>query len=141
MAVVARFLVDTSASARLHHPAVGERLRPLIAAGLVGTCGALDLEALYSARSPDEHRAVRADRRRAYEHLPTHDADWARAVEVQSALAERGAWRSVGLADLLLCAIAERERVTVLHYDPDYDTVAGVTGQRVEWVVPRGSVP
>ena len=141
MAVTARFLVDTSASARLGHPAVRERLVPLIAAGLVGTCGALDLEALWSARSPQEHATVRADRRAAYERLPTVDEDWGRAVEVQSVLAERGSLRAVGLADLVVCAVAERERVTVLHYDADHDTVAGVTGQRVEWVVPRGSVP
>jgi len=28
----------------------------------------------------------------------------------------------------------------VLHYDADYDRIAGVTGQAVEWVVERGSV-
>jgi predicted nucleic acid-binding protein len=49
--------------------------------------------------------------------------------------------RSVGLPDLLVAAVTERERVTVLHYDADYEIVAGVTGQQVEWVVPRGSVP
>lgn len=97
MAVVARFLVDTSASARLRHPAVRDRLGPLLTAGLVGTYGVLDLEALYSARSPEEHRAVRVDRRTACEHLLTLDEDWSRAAEVQSELAERSGWRSVGL--------------------------------------------
>jgi hypothetical protein len=32
--------------------------------------------------------------------------------------------------------VAERERVTVLHYDGDYDLIAHVTGQPVRWVVP-----
>jgi hypothetical protein len=36
---------------------------------------------------------------------------------------------------------AERERVTVLHYDGDYDLIAQVTGQPVQWVIPRGTVP
>ena len=36
---------------------------------------------------------------------------------------------------------AERERVIVLHYDGDYDLIAQVTGQSMEWVVPRGTVP
>jgi predicted nucleic acid-binding protein len=49
--------------------------------------------------------------------------------------------RSVGLPDLLIAAVAERERVTVLHYDSDYEIIAKVTGQPIEWVVPRGSVP
>ena len=33
----------------------------------------------------------------------------------------------------------ERERVTVLHYDGDYELIAQVTGQPVQWVVPRGN--
>jgi predicted nucleic acid-binding protein len=49
--------------------------------------------------------------------------------------------RSVGLPDLLIAAVAERERVTVLHYDADYEIIAKVTGQAIRWVVPRGSVP
>jgi predicted nucleic acid-binding protein len=49
--------------------------------------------------------------------------------------------RSVGLPDLLVAAVAEREHVTVLHYDADYDLVAEITGQPVRWVVPRGAVP
>jgi hypothetical protein len=28
----------------------------------------------------------------------------------------------------------------VLHHDTDFDRIAAVTGQPVEWVVPRGSV-
>jgi hypothetical protein len=46
--------------------------------------------------------------------------------------------RSACLPDLLIAAVAERERVTVLHYDGDY---AQVTGQPVQWVVPREAVP
>lgn len=49
--------------------------------------------------------------------------------------------RSVGLPDLLLAAVAEREHVTVLHYDADYHLVAQITNQPVRWVVPRGTVP
>jgi hypothetical protein len=32
------------------------------------------------------------------------------------------------------------ERLSVLHYDADFELVAGITGQPAEWVVPRGSV-
>ena len=37
MAVVARYLIDTSAAARIHHEGVAERLAPLITANLVAT--------------------------------------------------------------------------------------------------------
>lgn len=36
---------------------------------------------------------------------------------------------AVGLPDLLTAAVAERERVTVLHYDGDYDFIGQITGQ------------
>jgi predicted nucleic acid-binding protein len=48
--------------------------------------------------------------------------------------------RAVGLPDLLVAAVAERERVTVLHYDGDYDFISEVTRQPTQWVVPRGAV-
>jgi hypothetical protein len=37
--------------------------------------------------------------------------------------------------------VAEREQVTVLHYDSDYDQIAKITGQPALWVVPCGTVP
>ena len=46
--------------------------------------------------------------------------------------------RSVGLPDLLVAAVAEREHVTVLPYGAGYDLVAQVTDQPVRWVVPVG---
>ena len=141
MAVVARYLLDTSAAARVPHRQVADRVVPLLSAGLLATCAALDLEALYSARTPQEYREVRADRRLAYGYLPTEDEDWQRAVQVQRAPADAGRWPGVGMADLVVSAVAERYRVTVLHYDGDFDLVAAVTGQSTEWVAPAGSVP
>jgi hypothetical protein len=41
----------------------------------------------------------------------------------------------------LIAAVAEREYVTVVHYDVDYELIAQVTRQPVQWVVPRGTVP
>jgi predicted nucleic acid-binding protein len=49
--------------------------------------------------------------------------------------------RTVGLPDLLIAAVAERERVTVLHYDTDYDLIAQAAGQPMQWGVPGGTVP
>ncbi|HEY1320138.1 MAG TPA: hypothetical protein VGF32_07815 [Streptosporangiaceae bacterium] len=41
----------------------------------------------------------------------------------------------------LVAAVGERERVTVLHYGGGYDLIAHITGQPMQWVVPRGTVP
>jgi predicted nucleic acid-binding protein len=141
MAAVARYLADTSALGRLHHAAVAQVLAPLVEAGVVATCGVIEFELRWATRSSAELDRLRADRDAGYEWLATHDEDWRRALEVQASLWRSGRRRAVGLPDLLIAAVAERERVTVIHYDGDYDVIAQVTGQPVQWVVPRGTVP
>jgi predicted nucleic acid-binding protein len=141
MAAVARYLADTSALARLHRPAVAAVLVPLIESGVVATCGVIEFEFGWATRSSTEFDQVRADRDAGYEWLATHDEDWRRALEVQATLWRAGHMRAVGLPDLLTAAVAERERVIVMHYDSDYDLIAQVTGQPMQWVVPRGIVP
>lgn len=141
MAIVATHLIDTSAAARMTHPSVLERLAPLIEAGLGATCAPLDFESLYSARTPAEYESVRGDRALAYEYLPTDDVDWQRAMNVQRQLAARSQLRSVGMPDLLIAAVAERHNVALVHYDADFDLIAGITGQNTVWAVDRGSVP
>jgi predicted nucleic acid-binding protein len=141
MAAVASYLADTSALARLRHPPVAAVLAPLIEAGLVATCGVIEFELGWATRSGKELDELRADRDAGYEWLPTRDEDWRRALGVQAVLRRGGHLRAVGFPDLLIAAVAERERVTVLHYDSDYDLIADVTGQPVQWVAPRGTVP
>ena len=141
MAAVASYLADTSALARLRHRPVVAALGPLIEAGLVATCGVIEFELGWATRNGKALDDLRADRDAGYEWLPTHDEDWRRALAVQAALWRGGQVRAVGFPDLLIAAVAERERVNVLHYDSDYDLVAEFTGQPVQWVVPRGTVP
>ena len=141
MAAVASYLADTSALARLRRQAVAAVLGPLIEAGLVGTCGVIEFELGWATRTGAEFDLLRADRDAGYEWLAIHDEDWRRALDVQRALWRGGQIRAVGFPDLLIAAVAERERVTVLHYDGDYDLIAQITGQPVQWVVPRGTVP
>jgi predicted nucleic acid-binding protein len=141
MAAVASYLADTSALARLHHPVVAAVLAPLIEAGVVATCGVIEFELGWATRSSAEFDELRADRAVGYEWLATQDEDWRRALGVQASLWRGGRMRAVGFPDLLVAAVAERERVTVLHYDGDYDFIAQVTSQPMQWVVPRGTVP
>jgi predicted nucleic acid-binding protein len=141
VAAVATHLADTSALARLRHEPVAAVLGPMIEAGLIATCGVIEFELGWAARSSSEFDELRADRDAGYEWLPAHDEDWRRALDVQADLWRSGQIRAVGFPDLLIAAVAERERVTVLHYDSDYDLIAKVTAQPVQWVVPRGTVP
>jgi predicted nucleic acid-binding protein len=68
------------------------------------------------------------------------DGDLRRAVQVQALVAETGQ-RLTGWPALVVAAVAERHRVSVLHYDADFDLIAKVSGQDTRWVVPEGSLP
>ncbi len=134
-----RFLVDKSALARMPLESVRRRLAPIIEAGDAVTCSIVDLGVLYSVRNFEEHRRTRQRRSLAYTKVALGEEVFERALDVQGELSRSGRHR-VPIPDLLVAAAAEKEGLTVLHYDSDYDTIAGVTGQPVEWVVPRGSV-
>lgn len=138
MALRPTYLADKSALARMPIALVRARLEPLLVDGLVATCGIVDLEVGYSAQNASVHRAVRKERE-ALPRAPIDDDVFARAFEVQGALAERGHHR-LPIPDLIIAAAAERAELAVLHYDADFDQICAVTGQPHEWVVPRGSV-
>ena len=72
--------------------------------------------------------------------MPCGDAAADRAVEVQELLAETGRHR-IPVNGLVVAAAAELAGLVVLHDDNDFDTIAAVTGQPAEWIVPRGTVP
>jgi predicted nucleic acid-binding protein len=134
-----RFLVDKSALARMPLEPVRRRLAPIIEAGQAATCSIIDLEILYSVRNFEERKRTRERRGLAYEKVALTEDVFERAMDVQGELAKTGRHR-VPIPDLLVAAAAEKSGLTVLHYDSDYDTIAQVTGQPMEWVVPRGSV-
>ncbi len=138
--MIARFLIDTSAAARMRLSAFADRLEPLITGGLVATCATLDAEALYSARSPAEYEQVWADRREAYEYLSTDNDHWQRAFDAQRSLARTGRHRAVGIADLLTAVLAAQHGMTIVHYDADFEIAAEVLAFEHRWVLPRGSV-
>jgi len=134
------YLGDTSALSRLTNPTVGGRLEPLLESGLVARCTPTDLEAGFSSHSPRTHRAMR-ELRSAWPSVEMDQSVLDRAVEVQDALAERSQQSGAKIADLLIAAAAEAAGLVVLHYDHDFDLIAKVSNQPVEWIVPAGAVP
>lgn len=67
------------------------------------------------------------------------DEIWGRAKDVQRQAVAKGIHRALSIVDLLIAATAERHRVTVLHYDQDYDMIAAITGQTTRWVIEAGA--
>lgn len=134
------YLADKSALVHMGKSAVAAKLIPLIMTGEVATCGVVELEVLYSARTEADLIKTRAERALAFPRVAMLEPDFVRAEDVLAQLSKKGHHRAVSLPDLLIAAAAERTRLVVLHYDSDYDVIASVTGQRVEWVAPKGSL-
>lgn len=63
-----------------------------------------------------------------------------RALDVQGLMVRVGTHRAPSPADLILAACAELNGLAVLHYDKDFDLIAAVTGQPVEWLAPAGQL-
>lgn len=132
------YIADKSALARLKHQAVAARLGPIF--GDLATCPVIDLEILYSAKTHQDLVEVLRERRSLHQ-LTMAQSDFDRAVDVLEQLARRGQHRAASIPGLLIAAVAERHGLTLLHYDKDFELIAAVTGQQVQWVVPAGTVP
>jgi predicted nucleic acid-binding protein len=134
----ATHLADTSVFARLTKPSVMAAFAPMAAQGQVACCAPVAFELGFSARSLADYLEI-TSRLDAFPTMPVTDGDHRRALELQLLLAERGHHRALSLVDALVASVAEARDLVVLHYDGDFELVAGLTGQAHRWIVPRGS--
>ncbi|WP_328298604.1 PIN domain-containing protein [Streptomyces sp. NBC_00435] len=134
------FLIDTSAAHRITLPGPFSTWRPALAAGRIGMCAATEVEALYSARSPAQYAEMRQAFTDLYAWHAIPDDVWVRVAAAQSALAEAGCVRSAGVVDLILAVTAAHHRLTVLHYDRDFETLAKHIELRTRWLAEPGTV-
>lgn len=136
------YLLDTSACVRIARlPELRDAWGPWFEDGMLSVCQLTELEIYSSSRSAEHLEEFKAIFQDHYTWALMPDAVWSRACEVQGLLARQGKQRSAGVVDLLVAATAELNRMTILHYDRDFETVAQVTGQPVRWVAEPGTVP
>jgi predicted nucleic acid-binding protein len=133
-----RYLVDTSVFARLAKTSVAAAFAPYASTGQVGICAPVAFEIGYSARSHADYLSI-TEKMLAFNAVPVTEADHRRSLDIQLSLSARGQHRALSLVDALVAAVAESRSMTVLHYDNDFETVAGITGQPHQWIVPRGT--
>lgn len=133
-----RYLIDKSALARWTKPNVREVLKPLHERYLLAVCRPTEYEMIHCAQDSSEATRI-STWLHAFDHHHSDDDTFTRALEVQRRALDAGFRRALSLPDLLVAATAERNRLTVLHYDGDFDMVTALTGQAAEWVVPPGS--
>jgi len=136
--VAVTHLLDTSVLTRLSQPSIREVVEPLAVVGRAVRAGITDLEIGFSARNAQEWDKL-ANSLSELRLVETTAEHMRRARQTQRLLAEQGL-RGRKIPDLLIAAAAELEQLTLLHYDSDFDFIATATGQKCEWIVPRGSV-
>jgi predicted nucleic acid-binding protein len=132
---VTDWLIDKSALVRLGTSPDGAEWASRIERGLVRITTVTRLEIGYSARSgADLRTGLRQPPVSAMpvEYLTPAIED--RAVEVLTALADRGQHRAPSVPDMIIAATAELAGLTVLHCDKDFGLIASVTGQPAEWL-------
>ena len=134
-------IADKSAWARADHPSVRSEWSSALRDGLIATCPIVTLEVLYSARDAESLDSWAADL------AQLRDVPITRSVTNAAQRAQRDLahispllHRSVKLPDLLIAAAAQDAAIGVLHYDEDYDTLAGVLDFESRWIAPRGSL-
>ncbi len=134
------YLADTTVYVlQDRYPQVRRRFSALLTEGRLAACQMTALEYLNNAANPSSYESVwGALHGQRWINVTTEAMD--RALDVHRELASASQHRNFRLPDLIIAATAELSGATVLHYDTDYDRIAGVTGQPMEWVVERGSL-
>jgi len=132
---VTTWLIDKSAYVRLGDSPDLDVWTNRLSRGLVRVSGITCLEIGYSMRSAERSRLEFSSPPLSLmpvEHLtPSIER---RALEVQQLLGDRGQHRAPSIPDLLIGATAELTGTVVLAVDKDFDLIADVTGQPVEWL-------
>lgn len=129
------WLIDKSAFVRLGNGPDDQVWAERIDRGLIRMATLTRLELGYSARTAGDWRTeLQAAPLSAMPIQYLTPAIEDRAVDVQLLLADRGQHRAPSIPDLIVAAIAELAGLVVLHYDKDFDLIAEVTGQPVEWL-------
>jgi predicted nucleic acid-binding protein len=134
------YLADTSAYVlRERQQVVRERFDSLLVEGRLACCQVTAMEFVNNAPDPAAYETTwSALRGQRWIDVTTASTD--RALEVHRLLSRRSQHRQFSMPDLVIAATAELNGATVLHYDHDYDRIAAVTGQPVEWIAARGSL-
>jgi predicted nucleic acid-binding protein len=129
------YLVDTSVLTRLAKPGVASTLLALEDVRYSPISG---LEYRFSASNERDWDRL-ASVLDGFRREPLVTGIFERADEVQRLLAGRGL-KGQKPPDLIIAAHAELSRLTVVHYDHDFEHIASVTNQPTLWIARPGSL-
>lgn len=103
--------------------------------GVLATCAIVELEILYSARNPTDHRRLKMYLCQQCVWLETSDDRLSAAVDLQEAMLVAGMNRKP-IPDLIIASVAQAHDAVLVHHDRDFDDIATVAiGLRTRWIV------
>ncbi|MEU7869272.1 PIN domain-containing protein [Dactylosporangium sp. NPDC049140] len=131
------FLLDKSAHELARRdPDARRTFETMAVTGMLATCAIVELEILYSARNPTDHRRLKTYLRAQCVWLETGDDTLSAAVDLQEAMLAAGMHRKP-IPDLIIASVARAQDAVLVHHDRDFDDIAAVTpGLRSRWIVP-----
>lgn len=134
------YLADTSVFVlQAQHPQVRQRFADLLTQGRLAACQMTTLEYLNNAPNPEGYETLwGAMHAMRWIDVTTQAMD--RALDTHRQLAAASQHRHFRLPDLIIAATAELAGTVVLHYDADYDRIAKITNQPVEWIADKGTL-
>lgn len=134
-------VVDTSAWARAHHPQVRESWKHALLDRRLRLSPVVRFEILFSARDGKSFDTL-AERLSAIQAAPLNTSVIRSAEQAMRTLAHRSAGaQRLPVVDYLVAAAALELGAAVIHYDQDYDTLAGLMGFDSVWLAPAGTLP
>ncbi len=127
------YLADTSMVVRLRRGRdVVPHWQDRVQAGLVGVCPVVEAELVRAAGSKADRDQLRTALRSLFVWHPMPESAWRFVERTQDDLVDLGQHKGPSVVDLLVAATAQAWDLTVLHLDADFDTIARVTGIRVQ---------
>ncbi|HEY7222028.1 MAG TPA: PIN domain-containing protein [Micromonosporaceae bacterium] len=130
------FLLDKSAHELARRDVHARRtFETMAVTGVLATCAIVELEILYSARNPTDHRRLKTYLREQCVWLETTDNTLGAAVDLQETMLAAGMHRKP-IPDLIIASVALAHDAVLVHHDRDFDDIATVVEDlRTRWIV------
>lgn len=120
------YLADTSAVWRLLRGQVAEPWTTYVAQGLVAITSPVEAELMDSVRADRDFEPFFALLRQTFAWCPPLDDPWRQVLAVQRDLIRIGHHRGPSPMDIVIALTAAEQRLTLLHADADFASMAKV---------------
>jgi hypothetical protein len=117
------YLVDTSALVRIWRKQVDPVWRDIVGRGQVAVCEPVLAETLMISDA-NRYANMEEKLRETYVWAMVPDNIWDYVAAIRRELVPHSAHKGLSVADLVVAATAMRLKLTVLHEDADFETVA-----------------